>query len=61
MYMSFCYFTRVTLVSLFIEESFLWIEFIYIEFNFILDFTVTIGSMMNWINIWISEIVFKNI
>lgn len=61
MYMSFCYFTRVTLVAQFIEESFLWIEFVYIEFNFILDFTVTIGSMMNWINIWISAMVFKNI
>lgn len=61
MYMPLCSSTKLTLVARFTEESFLQIEFVHIKFNFILDFTATIGSMMNWNNAWIPEIVLKNI
>lgn len=50
MYMPLCSSTKLTLVARFTEESFLQIEFVHIKFNFILDFTATIGSMMNWNN-----------
>lgn len=43
--------TRVTSVAQSLEESFLQIELVYIEFHFILDFIAIIGSIINWINI----------